>query len=180
MRRWRSNKSSPDVVVMDIAMPELDGIQATRLIRAECPRTKVLILTMHESDAYFFRALEAGATGYVLKKGAGDELIDALRAVARGQTFFHASMARKLLDSLALPGRAGLGSGQGDAALSDREWEIMLLIVQGVSSHEIADTLELGPPAPCRPIGRTSCANWAWQPRWNMVRYAIRRGLIEA
>ena len=81
-------------------MPDLDGLQAASLIRAECPQAQVLILTMHESDAYFFRAVEAGAAGYLLKKAASEDLINAVRAVAHGEAFFYPSLARKLLRGL--------------------------------------------------------------------------------
>ena len=88
----------PEVAVMDIAMPDLDGIQATAQIVQQAPETRVLILTMHDSDAYFFRAVDAGASGYVLKRAASEELIHAVRAVARGEAFFYPEVARKLLN----------------------------------------------------------------------------------
>ena len=93
-----ARESCPDVAVLDISMPDLDGLQAAGLIHAECPRTQVLILTMHESDTYFFRAVEVGAAGYLLKKAASEDLIGAVRAVAQGEAFFYPSMARKLLE----------------------------------------------------------------------------------
>src|SRR5512137_1031200 len=76
-----AHEACPDVAVLDISMPDLDGLQATAMIRAECPQAQVLMLTMHESDAYFFRAVEAGAAGYLLKRAASEDLIHAVRAV---------------------------------------------------------------------------------------------------
>src|SRR5690349_14095551 len=78
----------PDVAVLDISMPHIDGLQAVQLIRTESPQTQALILTMHDSDAHFFRALEAGAAGYVFKKAASEELLQAIRQVAKGNAYF--------------------------------------------------------------------------------------------
>lgn len=174
-----ARKCQPDVAVVDISMPELDGLQAASVIRAECPQTQVLILTMHESDAYFFRALEAGAAGYVLKKAASEDLIKAVRAVAQGEAFFYPSMARKLLNGYLRHSKSELPTGPpGYEKLSDREREIMFLIIRGLSNQEIAEKLVISPSTVqthrTRILQKLGLENTV-----DLVRYAIRHGLIE-
>jgi DNA-binding NarL/FixJ family response regulator len=169
-----------DVAVLDISMPDLDGIQAASRIRAECPQTQILILTMHESDVYFFRALEAGAAGYVLKKAASEELINAVRAVARGEAFFYPSLARKLLDSYL--GHASLEPPSGPPGyegLSDREREIMFLLVRGLSNQQIAEELVIS-PSTVQTHRTHILQKLELENTIDLVRYAIRHGLIEA
>ncbi len=169
----------PDVAVLDITMPDLDGVQATNLIRVECPQTQVLILTMHESDAYFFRALEAGAAGYVLKKAASEDLINAVRSVARGEAFFYPSLARKLLDNYLVHAQSKPPSGPpGYEELSDREREIMFLIVRGLSNQEIADKLVIS-PSTVQTHRTHILQKLNLESSIDLVRYAIRHGLIE-
>lgn len=169
----------PDVAVLDISMPDLDGLQAATLIRAECPETQVLILTMHESDAYFFRALEAGAAGYVLKKAASEDLIKAVRAVARGEAFFYPSMARKLLDGYLRHGTTEMLAGPpGYEELSDREREVMFLLVRGLSNQEIADQLVIS-PSTVQSHRTRILQKLGVETTVDLVRYAIRHGLIE-
>ena len=174
-----SREDCPDVVVLDISMPDLDGIQATKLIRVECPQTQVLILTMHESDAYFFRALQAGAAGYVLKKAASEDLINAVRAVARGEAFFYPSLARKLLDDyLGHRGSAPPVGPPGYEELSDREREIMFLLVRGLSNQEIAEKLVISPSTVQTHRTRV-LQKLGLETTVDLVRYAVRHGLIE-
>lgn len=169
----------PDVVVLDISMPDLDGIQAAGLIRVECPQAQILILTMHESDAYFFRALKAGAAGYVLKKAASEDLINAVRAVARGEAFLYPSLARKLLDNYL--GQSGSKSPVGPPGydeLSDREREIMFLLVRGLSNQEIADKLIIS-PSTVQTHRTRLLQKLELETTVDLVRYAVRHGLIE-
>ncbi len=175
-----ARSTCPDVAVLDISMPELDGLQAAEQIRIECPDTRILILSMHESDAYFFRALEAGAAGYVLKKAASDDLINGVRAVARGEAFFYPSLARKLLDNYLSRSNPDTPSGPpGYQELSDREREIMHLIVSGLSNQEIAEHLIISASTV-----QTHRANILHKldvkTTIDLVRYAIRHGIIEA
>lgn len=170
----------PDVAVLDIAMPELDGLQAAQRIHLACPDTKILILSMHESDAYFFRALEAGAAGYVLKKAASDDLINGVRAVARGEAFFYPSLARKLLDTYLSRSAPDVTLGPpGYQELSDREREILHLLVSGLSNQEIAERLIISASTV-----QTHRANILRKldvkTTIDLVRYAIRHGIIEA
>jgi len=175
-----ARESCPDVAVLDISMPDLDGLQAASLIRAECPRTQVLILTMHESDAYFFRAVEAGAAGYLLKKAAGEDLISAVRAVAQGEAFFYPSMARKLLEGYLKHDRSALPAGASDYdELSDREREVMFLLVRGLSNQEIAEKLVVGASTVQTHRGHI-LRKLGLETTIDLVRYAIRHGFIEA
>jgi two-component system response regulator NreC len=138
----RAKEARPDVVIMDISMPELSGLEATRLIKADLPQAQVLILTMYESDEYFFRALEAGASGYVPKKAATQDLITAARAVARGEAFLYPSVAKKLIGDYVRRMQAG-AEPTGLGSLSDREREILRLIADGISNQQIAEQLAI-------------------------------------
>lgn len=174
-----ARQDCPDVVVLDISMPDLDGIQAAGLIRVECPQSQILILTMHESDIYFFRALEAGAAGYILKKAASEELINAVRAVARGEAFFYPSLARKLLDNyLEHTGSMPPVGPPGYEELSDREREIMFLLAHGLSNQEIADKLVIS-PSTVQTHRTHILRKLDLESTVDIVRYAIRHGLIE-
>ncbi len=175
-----ARESCPDVAVLDISMPDLDGLQAASLIRAECPQTQVLILTMHESDAYFFRAVEVGAAGYLLKKAASEDLISAVRAVAQGEAFFYPSMARKLLEGYLKHDRSTLLAGlSGYNELSDREREVMFLLVSGLSNQEIAEKLVVSASTVQTHRGHI-LQKLGLETTIDLVRYAIRHGLIEA
>jgi two-component system response regulator NreC len=167
----------PDVVLMDVTMPVVDGLKATRQIKGDCPETQVLMLTMHESDDYFFRSLSAGASGYVLKEAVSADLITAIQSVAQGQVFLYPSVAKKLVaDYLS---RAGTPEAQGKyARLTPREREILLLIGEGHSDKEIAGQLVISP---------STVQSHRWHimekldlhNRAELIKYAIRRGLID-
>lgn len=134
----------PDVVVMDIAMPNLNGVEATRQIRAACPSTRVIILSMYATNEHVFRALQAGARGYLLKESAGSDVIEAVRAVYGGQRYLSQKIADLVLDDY-LSQREAAEAESPLARLSDREWEILQLVVEGQTSAEIAATLFLSP-----------------------------------
>lgn len=134
----QAEKLQPDVILMDISMPGMDGLEATRQIKARWPVINVLILTMHRSDEYFFEALKAGASGYVLKAADTDELVNAVRVVGHGEVFLYPSMAKKLLNDYL---RRLDASHKIETLLSDREKEIMQLLVEGYSNKEIAAKL---------------------------------------
>ncbi len=132
----------PDVVLMDIGMPELNGIEATRQIKTSRPDTFILILTMHRSDEYFFQALEAGASGYVLKGAETTDLLNAVRSVARGDVFLYPSVARKLVQQYL--NQTEVDSLEGPN-LTKREREILKFIAEGYTTKEIADQLVVSP-----------------------------------
>ncbi len=129
----------PDVVVMDVQLPGLPGPQATRAIRQACPRTGVLVLTMHDSSYTVFGMLKAGARGYLLKESAGSDLADAIRTVHRGQSVLHPTIARMVIEQI---NQVDLPSADDDE-LSPREQEIFRLIAAGKTSREIAEKLGL-------------------------------------
>jgi DNA-binding NarL/FixJ family response regulator len=130
----------PDVVVMDIAMPELNGIESTRRLAEISPGTRVIILSMHSTSEHIFRALQAGAWGYLLKESAGVEVADAVRAVHAGRRYLSAAISDRLIDDYVRQRQAREAKGPL-ARLSPREWEVLQLVVEGHSSADIADVL---------------------------------------
>ena len=135
--------TKPDVVLMDVRMPRLNGVEATRQIRAQTPQTQVIILTTFDDDEYVFEGLRAGAMGYLLKDVSAEDLTDAIRRVARGEALIQPSIARKVVSEFA---RLGAETKKTEAnvlldPLSERELEILKLIAQGMSNREIAATL---------------------------------------
>lgn len=164
----------PNIVLMDIAMPGVDGLEATRQIKARWPEVHVLVLTMHRSDEYFFEALKAGASGYVLKAAETSDLIHAVRVVAEGEVFLYPTMATKLL-------REHLSRVAGDAeagpSLSAREREILGLLAEGYSNKEIADKLVISPSTVH--THRSNLMNkLGLNSRYELIQYARQRGLL--
>jgi len=130
----------PDVAIIDIAMPKLDGIEATKQIKALCPTITVLILTAYDDDQFIFSLLEAGAAGYLLKSVRGRELIDAVRAVHAGESVLHPSVARKVLNRFAsISGKPE--REKPSEVLSEREMDVLRLATRGLSNQDIAGEL---------------------------------------
>ncbi|MBI4319156.1 MAG: response regulator transcription factor [Chloroflexi bacterium] len=165
-----------DVILMDLAMPGLGGLEATMEIRKESPGCKVLILTQHENKEYIFPILRAGAVGYVLKRAAGTDLVTAIRAVARGESFLDPAVAKMVID-----GYVGRAHGQSDAEvldrLSDREKQVLKLVAEGRSNKEIGDLLCLSVKTV---MGHRAnvMEKLGIHNRTELVKYAIRMGLI--
>lgn len=132
----------PDVIIMDIAMPKLNGIEATRQIKLLCPSTAVLALSAYDDDEYVFGLLEAGAAGYLLKTANGDQLIHAIRAVYKGEPVLDAIVARKVINRFRSPSQV-MSSERRPEHLSDREMDVMKLAAKGMSNKEVADELVL-------------------------------------
>jgi len=132
----------PLVVIMDIAMPKLNGIEATRRIKEMQPDTAVLILSAYDDDQYVFAILEAGAAGYLLKDVPSQELVEAIRAVHAGESILAPTIARKVINRFASPGGAAALGVEADQ-LSEREMEVLKLAAQGISNMEIANELAL-------------------------------------
>ena len=135
-------RHKPDVAIIDIAMPVVDGIEATRRIKELDPAIAILILTAYDDDEFVFNLLESGAAGYLLKKVRGQELIDAVRAVYNGESVLHPSIARKVVNRL-LPSAAKSGKKESTELLSSREMDIIKLVIKGQSNKDIADELSL-------------------------------------
>jgi len=164
----------PDVTLMDIAMPGMDGLEATRRIKAQWPEVAVLVLTMHRSEEYFFDMLKLGASGYLLKGAQPEELINAVQTVARGEIFLYPSMAGKLVRDYV--SRTGNASSL-DPSLSPRENEILRLLVDDFSSKEIAEKLVVSISTVhthrnnlMRKLGLSS--------RRELIQYARQKGLL--
>ncbi len=134
----------PDVVVVDIAMPELNGIEAARQISEVCPPARVIILSMHSTTEHIFRALQVGARGYLLKESAGVEVVNAVRAVHAGRRYLSQKISDQVIDDYVRQ-REVAAVQSPLARLSPREREVLQLVVEGKSSAEIADVLFLSP-----------------------------------
>jgi two-component system response regulator NreC len=168
---------APDVVLMDISMPDMNGIEATRRIKELCPDVAVLALTMHEDDQYFFEMLAAGASGYVPKRAAPNDLIAAIHAVRSGGVFLFPSVARLLVTDYRQRVEREGSAGVFDI-LTDREREVLALIAQGLSNQEIADKLVIS----IKTVNRhreNIMAKLNLHSRVELVRYAIEKGLID-
>ena len=137
----KARELKPNVVVMDLSMPELNGLQATARLKEDRPEIKVVALTVHEDESYLRQLCQAGAVGYVLKRSAGDELIQAIRTVAKGGLFFDATLANRALASQRAPSTA---KGESRAAdLSEREKDVLIQLAWGYSNKEIAAKLRI-------------------------------------
>ncbi len=170
-----AEKLQPDVVLMDITMPNMDGLEATRQIKSRFPDIQVLVLTMHRSDAYFFEMLKAGASGYILKGAKTNELVDALRVVSLGEVFLYPTMAQKLVQ-----GYLNLVEGESESghSMSPREREILGLLAEGYSNKEIAEKLVVSPSTVhshrSNLMNKLGLSN-----RRELIQYARQRGLIQ-
>jgi len=130
----------PDVALVDVAMPRLDGIEATRRIKAQCPAVAVLVLSAYDDDQFVFGLLEAGAAGYLLKSVRGQEIVDAIRAVHAGESVLHPSVARKVLNRFA--GVSGKPRERKSLdLLTEREMDVLKLVTKGLSNKDIAEGL---------------------------------------
>jgi DNA-binding NarL/FixJ family response regulator len=181
---------APDVVVMDISMPDMDGLEACRTIRAQNPTTNVLILTMHDSEGYFLQALRAGAAGYVVKKAAPTELQAAISAVAQGGVFLYPGLARALvhaylaqLSPSSSPSQAKVQEGSHLAqelkVLTPRELEIVTLVAEGYTNQAIADRLILSIKT-VQSHRANVMEKLGLRDITHLVRFALRHGLIDA
>jgi len=168
----------PQVVIMDISMPGMGGIEATQRLRAAQPDVQVLALTMHEDETYVFQLLRAGAAGYVLKRAAAQDLVQAVRAAARGEAFLYPSVARKVVEDYLKRVETGEERERYDG-LTAREKEILTLIAQGLSNHQIAEQLYISIKT-VQTHRAHILEKLGLHDRTELVRYAIRKGLIEA
>ena len=169
--------AEPDVVLMDIAMPGMSGLDATREIRQRFPSVNVVIVTMHERDDYFFEALRAGASGYVLKGADIEELLSAVRAAYRGEVYLQPSASKALVADYLARAAKGEDRDRYDG-LTDREREILRLLAQGLTTREIAEELVISPHTVQSHRDRIM-SKLDLHTKAALVRYAVDRGLIE-
>ncbi len=165
----------PDVVVTDLSMPGLGGLEALPHVRQAAPEAKILVLTIHEDEAYFFRALEAGAAGYVLKGASAEEFLAALRLVARGGVPVPPTLGQRLLADYSDRTKDSLTPNH--AQLSPREREVLSLVADGRMNKEIAEQLSIS----VRTVERyraTIMNKLGLHNRAELVAYAVRRGLL--
>ncbi len=174
----KSREFAPDIVLMDITMPGLSGLEATQKIKSQNPEVKVLVLTMHEDESYLYQMIRAGADGYVPKKAADTELIAAIRATYRGEHFIHPSMTAGLVAELRNKEMPSSTVSQDDDGLSEREREVLRLLALGHTDQEIADTLYLSVKTVATYKARLK-QKLQLHGRAELVRYAIGRGLLD-
>jgi len=168
-------RTMPDVLVLDLSMPDLDGIAVTKKIRARFPDLHILILTLHEDEALLKAALKAGAGGYILKRAAETELISAINIILRGDLYIDPSMIRTLLDENATPPKA---QSESTEALTPRETEVLKLIVQGYTNRQIGEELNISMRTAEGHRANLS-EKLGLHNRVELVRYAREHGLIE-
>jgi DNA-binding NarL/FixJ family response regulator len=167
-----AQRERPDVAVLDVSMPRMTGLEAAREVRSHSPDTRVLLLSMHEDERYFLEGLEAGAAGYVAKRAADTDLVQALRTVAGGRRFVSGAAQRELVREWDEGGR------EPDDPLTRREREVVKLIAEAYTNRQIAEALNLSEKTVESHRGNV-LAKLGMRDRVELVRYAIRRGLIE-
>lgn len=168
---------SPDVILMDIGLPDLSGIEATRRIKERFPGVAIVALTIHEDEEYFFKMLDAGASGYVPKRAAPEELLTAIRAAASGEVYLYPSLAKLLVTDYLRQDHAPAEKANLDG-LTEREREVLTYLAEGADNGEIAAALVISPKTVERHreniMGKLNLHS-----RSELVRYAIRRGIIK-
>ncbi len=167
----------PNVVLMDIGLPDLSGIDATRLIKQTNPEVAVVALTIHEDEEYFFKMLEAGAGGYVPKRAAPEELLTAIRAAAVGEVYLYPSLAKLLVKDFLAQERPSEGNNVLDG-LTEREQEVLRYLAEGTSNPEIAAALVISVKTVAR-HRENIMQKLGLHSRAELVRYAIRKGIIK-
>jgi two-component system response regulator NreC len=173
-----TSRLKPDVVLMDIGLPDMSGIEATREIRKLYPEVAVVALTIHEDEEYFFKMLDAGAKGYVPKRAAPEELITAIRAAAADEVYIYPSLAKLLVRDYLSQDHSAEQSTALDN-LTDREREVLACLAEGKSNDVIAEELVISPKTVAR-HRENIMHKLNLHSRAELVRYAIRKGIIEA
>ncbi len=168
--------AKPDVVVMDISMPKIGGLEVTREITETFPDVKVVILTMHDNEEYLVQALKSGAKGYVLKEAAATDLAEAIRAVVRGDAYLYPAVARKLVDDYVNRVRTIKTASE---SLTPREREVLKLVAEGHTNREIADYLGISVKT-VENHRANLMRKLDLHDRTELARYAIKIGLVEA
>lgn len=168
----------PDVILMDIGLPDLSGIDATREIKKRFPAISIVALTIHEDEEYFFKMLEAGASGYVPKRAAPEELLIAIRAAAAGEVYLYPSLAKLLVKDYLTQEHPADEKANLDG-LTDREHEVLTYLAEGANNERIASALVISPKTVER-HRENIMRKLNMHSRAELVRYAIRKGIIKA
>ena len=180
----RALETRPDIILMDITMPEMDGLEATRQLKKLWPECVILCLTVHEDKFYFMEMLAAGASGYLTKQAASDELVSAIHAVAQGHVYLQPALARWLLeDYQQLASRQEVTGNESEAAvklevLSERERGVLEMVAQGLTNQQIGEKLELSPKTIARHRERIM-SKLNLHTRVELVKFAISSGLVK-
>lgn len=172
-----AERLKPDIIVMDITLPDISGIEVTRRLKRQQPETAIVALTIHEDEQYFFEMLQAGAAGYVPKRAAPEDLIHAIRAAHSGEIYLYPSLAKALVSdflsrSADEPEQSALGE-----SLTPREAEVLELLAEGLSNEEIADRLVISRHTVAR-HRENLMRKLRLHNRSELVKYAIRKGMI--
>ncbi len=167
----------PDVILMDIGLPDISGIEATRQIKEHWPNIAIVALTIHEDEEYFFKMLEAGASGYVPKRAAPEELISAIRIAASGEVYLYPSLAKLLVRDYFTQNDLDEDNNALDG-LTDRQQEVLALLAEGATNAEIAAKLHISPKT-VSSHRENIMQKLNLHSRTELVKYAIRKGLIQ-
>jgi two-component system response regulator NreC len=174
----KAKELQPDVVVMDITLPDITGIEATKRLKEELPNIAVVALTIHEDEQYFFEMLQAGASGYVPKRAAPEDLITSIRAAYAGEIYIYPSLAKALVADFL--NRPSLENEKASVdGLTTREQEVLSLLAEGLSNDEIGDSLQISKHTVAR-HRENLMRKLELHSRSELVKYAIRKGLINA
>ena len=173
-----AGSARPDVILMDIGLPDMSGIEAARAIKSCHPEIAIVALTIHEDEEYFFKMLEAGASGYVPKRAAPEELITAIRAAANGEVYLYPSLAKLLVKDYLSQEHAAEHKPTLDG-LTEREQEVLSLLAEGAANDRIAESLVISPKTVER-HRENIMHKLNLHSRAELVRYAIRKGIIKA
>jgi len=168
---------NPDVILMDIGLPDMSGIDATRKIKDLWPEIAIVALTIHEDEEYFFKMLEAGASGYVPKRAAPEELLTAIRVAASGEVYLYPSLAKLLVKDYFTQGQFDENAPALDG-LTDRQQEVLALLAEGATNSEIAIKLHISPKTVAS-HRENIMVKLNLHSRTELVKYAIRKGLIQ-
>ena len=171
-----AQKLNPDLIVMDISMPELNGLAATKKLKKLCPKIKILTLTRHTDDGYLQQLIKAGVSGYVLKQSAPSELISAIRAVNQGKSYIDTALTDKLMGSYI--GKSHAVRGERSTDVTDREIEVLRMIAWGYSNKEIAAQLDLSVKT-VEAHKTNTMKKLGMRSRIDIVRYAILQGWMQ-
>jgi two-component system, NarL family, response regulator NreC len=172
-----TRKLKPDVILMDIGLPDKSGIEATREIKNIFSDIAIVALTIHEDEEYFFKMLDAGASGYVPKRAAPEELLTAIRTAANGEVYLYPSLAKLLVQDY-LTGESKDKENAEQKEITDREQEVLTYLAEGCSNEEIGKALVISPKTVAR-HRENIMRKLNLHSRTELVRYAIRKGIIK-